>query len=43
MDDAALSYLRNTFGYSDFRLQQEEIIKTVVNGGDAVVLMPTGG
>ena len=43
MDDAALNYLRNTFGYSDFRLQQSKIIKTVVDGGDAVVLMPTGG
>ncbi len=43
MDDAALNYLRNTFGYSDFRLQQGEIIQTLVDGGDAVVLMPTGG
>ena len=43
MDDAALSYLRNTFGYSDFRLQQNEIIQTLIDGSDAVVLMPTGG
>ncbi len=43
MDDAALNYLRNTFGYSDFRLQQGEIIQTLVDGSDAVVLMPTGG
>jgi len=43
MDDAALNYLRNTFGYSDFRLQQSEIIQTLINGDDAVVLMPTGG
>ncbi len=43
MDDAALNYLRNTFGYSDFRLQQNEIIQTLVDGSDAVVLMPTGG
>ena len=43
MDDAALNYLRNTFGYSDFRLQQGEIIQTLVAGNDAVVLMPTGG
>ena len=43
MDDAALNTLRNTFGYADFRLQQSEIIQTVVDGGDAVVLMPTGG
>ncbi len=43
MEDAALNYLRNTFGYSDFRLQQREIIQTLVDAGDAVVLMPTGG
>jgi ATP-dependent DNA helicase RecQ len=43
MDDSALNYLRATFGYSDFRLQQSEIIQTLINGGDAVVLMPTGG
>ncbi len=43
MDDAALDYLRNTFGYSNFRLQQGEIIQTLVDGGDAIVLMPTGG
>ncbi|NOQ69642.1 MAG: DEAD/DEAH box helicase, partial [Gammaproteobacteria bacterium] len=43
MEDAALNYLRNTFGYSDFRLQQREIIQTLIDAGDAVVLMPTGG
>lgn len=41
--DAALDYLRNTFGYADFRLQQSEIIQTLINGDDAVALMPTGG
>ncbi len=41
--DAALNYLRNTFGYSEFRLQQNEIIQTLINGGDAIALMPTGG
>ena len=43
MEDAALNYLRNTFGYSDFRLQQGEIVQTLINADDAVVLMPTGG
>jgi len=43
MDDIALNYLRHTFGYSDFRLQQREIIQTLINSGDAIVLMPTGG
>ena len=43
MDDSALNYLRNTFGYADFRLQQGEIIQTLIHAGDAIVLMPTGG
>jgi len=42
MGDAALEYLRTTFGYPDFRLQQGEIIQTLIDGNDAVVLMPTG-
>ncbi len=43
MEDAALECLQNTFGYSEFRLQQNDIIQTLINAGDAVVLMPTGG
>ena len=43
MDDPALNYLQNTFGYSDFRLQQREIVQTLIDADDAVVLMPTGG
>jgi ATP-dependent DNA helicase RecQ len=35
--------LRDTFGFPDFRGQQEAIIEHVVAGGDALVLMPTGG
>ena len=35
--------LHNTFGYQGFRGPQEAIIATVVSGGDALVLMPTGG
>ncbi len=35
--------LQHTFGYSSFREPQQEIIQTVVDGGDALVLMPTGG
>jgi ATP-dependent DNA helicase RecQ len=38
-----LSVLEKTFGYSSFRGQQAEIIQTVIDGGDALVLMPTGG
>ena len=41
--DSALNYLQNTFGYSDFRLQQGEIVQTLINADDALVLMPTGG
>ena len=43
MEDTALDYLQHTFGYSEFRLQQGEIIQTLIDGDDAVVLMPTGG
>ena len=35
--------LERTFGYSGFRGQQEEIIRHTVDGGDCLVLMPTGG
>ena len=39
----ALSILNDTFGYPAFRGRQEEIIDHVAGGGDALVLMPTGG
>ena len=35
--------LREVFGFDSFRGQQLAIIEHVVAGGDAVVLMPTGG
>jgi ATP-dependent DNA helicase RecQ len=35
--------LRRVFGYESFRGQQAEIIEHVAAGGDALVLMPTGG
>ncbi|WP_367154846.1 DNA helicase RecQ [Methylomonas sp. HYX-M1] len=40
---AALHTLRSVFGYDSFRGQQQAIIEQVVAGGDALVLMPTGG
>ncbi|MFF2366524.1 DNA helicase RecQ [Streptomyces sp. NPDC058122] len=39
----ALAALHRVFGYDAFRGEQEAIIEHVVAGGDAVVLMPTGG
>ena len=39
----ASEVLRRVFGYDSFRDQQQEIIEHVVAGGDALVLMPTGG
>ncbi|MFF9603140.1 DNA helicase RecQ [Streptomyces sp. NPDC014684] len=39
----ALATLHRVFGYEAFRGEQEVVIEHVVAGGDAVVLMPTGG
>ncbi|MEV6736202.1 DNA helicase RecQ [Streptomyces sp. NPDC051104] len=39
----ALAALHRVFGYDAFRGEQEAVIEHVVAGGDAVVLMPTGG
>ncbi|WP_457674506.1 DNA helicase RecQ [Thiolapillus sp.] len=41
--DRALQILQQVFGYSSFRDSQEQIIQCVAAGGDALVLMPTGG
>ena len=43
MTERALEILRTTFGYPAFRGSQEAIIGHVAGGGDALVLMPTGG
>jgi len=38
-----LDLLRRVFGHADFHGAQREIVEHVVAGGDALVLMPTGG
>src|ERR1700730_10621834 len=39
----ALSVLNSVFGLTAFRGAQEEIIRHVTDGGNCLVLMPTGG
>ncbi|MEV0823983.1 DNA helicase RecQ [Nonomuraea rubra] len=41
--DTPTEVLNRVFGYDSFRAGQQEIIDHVVAGGDALVLMPTGG
>ena len=42
MQKSALKILQTTFGYPSFRGEQGAIVEHVINGGDALVLMPTG-
>ncbi len=39
----AHSVLHDVFGYEQFRGPQADIVEHVIGGGDALVLMPTGG
>ena len=39
----AQEILQSTFGYAGFRHAQQEIIQQILDGNDALVLMPTGG
>ena len=41
--ERARDILNTVFGYDAFRLRQDEIIAQLAGGGDALVLMPTGG
>jgi ATP-dependent DNA helicase RecQ len=43
MSQAARDTLRHVFGHDQFRGEQEHIVTHLCNGGDALVLMPTGG
>ncbi|MRW93315.1 DNA helicase RecQ [Duganella sp. FT80W] len=42
-NERALHLLQTVFGYPAFRGQQADIVGHVAGGGDALVLMPTGG
>jgi len=41
--DPLLDALRVHFGHSDFRQGQREVVEAIIDGHDAVVVMPTGG
>ncbi len=43
MINRAEHILKHTFGYLSFRGKQREVIQTILDGQDALVLMPTGG
>ena len=43
LEARALHLLQTVFGYPAFRGQQADIVGHVAGGGDALVLMPTGG
>jgi len=43
MSDPALDLLNRVFGHPGFRGEQRQIVDHVTGGGDALVLMPTGG
>jgi ATP-dependent DNA helicase RecQ len=38
-----VAYLKEFFGFSSFKGRQEEIVKTLLQGNDVFVIMPTGG
>ncbi|MGO4503271.1 MULTISPECIES: DNA helicase RecQ [unclassified Dyella] len=40
---APLDILQSVFGYAQFRGQQQAVVEQLIDGGDALVLMPTGG
>ncbi|NOS98785.1 MAG: DEAD/DEAH box helicase, partial [Methylotenera sp.] len=42
-NSTALQTLHDVFGYSTFRGEQEAVVAHIAAGGDALVLMPTGG
>jgi ATP-dependent DNA helicase RecQ len=43
IDSRTQQVLRDVFGFPSFRGEQREIVTHIASGGDALVLMPTGG
>lgn len=43
MNTQPFTLLKSVFGYASFRGQQQAVIEQLLGGGDALVLMPTGG
>ncbi len=43
MPSSPLDILHSVFGYTEFRGPQQAIVEQLIAGGDALVLMPTGG
>ena len=42
-DQKLLKILKETFGYTSFRFEQQKIINSVLDGKDTLAIMPTGG
>ena len=40
---SARALLREVFGFTEYRPHQKEVVEHLIGGGDAFVLMPTGG
>lgn len=43
MSEKTLKVLKDVFGYDGFRAAQQQIIESVIDGRDTLVIMPTGG
>jgi ATP-dependent DNA helicase RecQ len=41
--EKALSFMERVFGFHEFRPGQDEILESVLDGSDSLVIMPTGG